>query len=348
MAIVFHHLAIYGPMSDVVEASAPGLIQGLAIYAKLAVQMFFVLAGFLVAMQLAPDGNGKHHASFSLILKRYKRLITPFLFAVACAVLITSLVRPWFVHDSLSAAPSLAQLLAHVLLLHDVLGFEALSAGVWFVAIDFQLFVITVLLTALMAHAAPALRAIFPICVIALAAASLWLVNRDSGYENYAPYFFGAYGLGMLAYWSTRPSFGSILFPVIALLGAVALWLEFRDPIAVALATAVLVSLAGQSGWLARWPQTGPLNWLGLRSYSIFVIHYGICIGFNALWGRFFPTGVWVNALGMLTAAAASVAAGALLYRYVESQQNVLGRNFKTGLLAGVVTLALAFETITW
>jgi hypothetical protein len=49
-------------------------------------------------------------------------------------------------HESISAAPDLGQLLAHVLLLHDLLDQEALSAGVWYVAIDFQLFALAILL----------------------------------------------------------------------------------------------------------------------------------------------------------------------------------------------------------
>jgi hypothetical protein len=34
------------------------------------------------------------------------------------------------------------QIIAHIFLLQDILGFDALSAGIWYVAIDFQLFVL--------------------------------------------------------------------------------------------------------------------------------------------------------------------------------------------------------------
>jgi peptidoglycan/LPS O-acetylase OafA/YrhL len=364
IAIVLHHLAVYGPMSDVVRADFPAIISGLELYARLAVQMFFVLAGFLVAAQLAPDGPALRLAllsssspgssarptpsAFTLILKRYRRLATPFFFAIACAILITAIVRPWFVHDSLSAPPSLAQLLAHALLLHDLTGVEALSAGVWYVAIDFQLFILTVLLTAFSARVAPTLRWVFPCLMMALAAASLWAINRHNQYEDYAPYFFGAYALGMLAYWSTRRSFGSVLLLTIAALGSVALWLQYRNPIVVALATAIIVALSGQRGWLAQWPRPGLLTWLGQRSYSIFLIHYGFVIGINAFWARFFPKGVAINALGMMLAVIISIGAGALLYRYVESQPNALGRNWVTAVLGAAVATAFLLETLAW
>jgi peptidoglycan/LPS O-acetylase OafA/YrhL len=351
IAIVLHHLAVYGPMSDVVRGDFPAIIGGLEIYGRLAVQMFFVLAGFLVAAQLAPEGQPSTSSTTSalgLILKRYRRLVTPFVFAIACAILITAIVRPWFVHDSLSAPPSLAQLLAHALLLHDLTGVEALSAGVWYVAIDFQLFIFTVLLTAFSARVAPTWRWVFPCLMIALAAASLWVLNRHNQYEDYAPYFFGAYALGMLAYWSTRNTLGGIFLLTIATLGSVALWLQFRNPIVVALATAIIVALAGQCGWLAQWPRPGLLTWLGQRSYSIFLIHYGFVIGMNALWARLFPTGVLINAVGMMLAVLISVGAGALLYRYVESQPNALGRNWVTAILGAAVATAFLLETLTW
>ena len=351
LAIVLHHLAVYGPMSDVVRGDFPAIIDGLEIYARLAVQMFFVLAGFLVAAQLAPEGQPSTRppsSALSLIVKRYRRLVTPFLFAIASAILITAIVRPWFVHDSLSAPPSLAQLLAHALLLHDLTGVEALSAGVWYVAIDFQLFILTVLLTAFSARVAPTWRWVFLCLMIALAAASLWMLNRHNQYEDYAPYFFGAYALGMLAYWSTRQSLGGVLLFTIAALGSVALWLQYRNPIVVALATAIIVALAGQRGWLAQWPRPGLLTWLGQRSYSIFLIHYGFVIGVNALWARFFPAGVLINALGMMLAVTLSVGAGALLYRYVESQPNALGRNWVTAALGAAVATTFLLETLSW
>ena len=284
----------------------------------------------------------------NLIFKRYRRLVTPFLFAIACAILITAFVRPWFVHDSLSAPPSLGQLLAHALLLHDLTGVEALSAGVWYVAIDFQLFILTVLLTAFSARAASAWRWVFPSLIIGLAATSLWVMNRHTPYEDYAPYFFGAYALGMLAYWSTRKTLGGVSLLTIAALGSIALWLQYRNPIVVALATAIIVALAGQRGWLAQWPRPGVLTWLGQRSYSIFLIHYGFCIGMNALWARLFPTGVLINALGMLLAVIISVGAGALLYRYVESQPNALGRNRVTAVLGAAVATTFLLETLAW
>ncbi len=149
LVIVVHHLAVYGPMSEVIGAAYPELINALIVYGRLAVQVFFVLAGYFVAAQFAPKGLATAINPGLMVWKRYKRLIIPFLFAVTLAALITALVRPWFQHDSLSGAPTVGQLLAHLFLIYDLIGLEALSAGVWYVAVDFQLFAIITVLTAL-------------------------------------------------------------------------------------------------------------------------------------------------------------------------------------------------------
>ena len=348
MAIVLHHLAFYGPMSEVVGQAWPATIDWLVNYARLAVQMFFVLAGYFVAQRLAPDGRSSERASLRMIVDRYSRLVTPFLFAVALATLITALARPWFDHESLSDKPTVLQMIAHLFLLHGILGYQSLSAGVWYVAIDFQLFAVTLLLTLLLRKGPAAWRTAFPLLIVALSAVSLWLVNRFSDYDNFAPYFFGAYGLGMLAWWSTRSSVGSIALAAIAALGAVALWIEFRNPVAVALATALIVSVSGKRGWLAGWPREGALTWLGKRSYSIFLIHYGICIGINAVWSILFPSGVWINLLGMVLALLTSVLAGAVLYHFVESRPAVFRQRWAGATLATMVLGALLIETIAW
>ena len=54
--IVLHHLAFYGPMSDHVQPMWPALIDWLGDSARIAVQVFLVIGGFLAAKSLAPGG----------------------------------------------------------------------------------------------------------------------------------------------------------------------------------------------------------------------------------------------------------------------------------------------------
>jgi peptidoglycan/LPS O-acetylase OafA/YrhL len=350
LVIVMHHLAVYGPMSEVIGAVYPQLIDTLVVYGRLAVQVFFVVAGYFVASQFVPHGVTTRIHPGPLVWKRYMRLITPFLFAVTLAALITALVRPWFEHDSLSAAPTVGQLLAHVFLAYDLIGLEALSAGVWYVAVDFQLFAIVTVLIALIHLMPERWHRLLPILVTALTAWSLWHINRYEAYEIAAPYFFGYYGLGMLAYWAARAPTNAwfvALLALIALLGLIGLSIEFRKSVATATLSALILSIASARGWLEHWPRSAKLHWLGERSYSIFLIHYGLCIGVNAVWSIFFPSGLLINAIGILVAVAVSIAGGAALYRNVESRPGVLGINVTTALLVMGVLATLAIEAFT-
>ena len=348
LVIVIHHLAVYGSMAQVIGAEYPRVIEALIIYGRLAVQVFFVVAGYFAASQFAPQGWPTAIAPGPLAWKRYKRLIVPFFFAVTLAALITAFVRPWFEHESLSAAPTVGQLVAHLLLAYDLIGLEALSAGVWYVAVDFQLFaIVTTLIAILHRYAAKAGRALLLAVVVILSALSLWVLNRHSAFEIAAPYFFGYYGLGMLAYWAAKTPARHSLLILITLLGVIALWIEFRQSVAIAMLSALVLSLASARGWLETWPQSPALSWLGERSYSIFLIHYGLCIGVSALWHIFFPANLWLNALGMFVALALSIFGGAVLYRYVESKRAVLGVNVKTALLLAGITVTFILESLT-
>jgi peptidoglycan/LPS O-acetylase OafA/YrhL len=345
LVIVVHHLAVYGPMSEVIGAAYPQLIDALVVYGRLAVQLFFVVAGYFVASQFAPTGLTTPIHPGPLVWKRYKRLITPFLFAVTLAALITALVRPWFQHASLSEAPTIGQLLAHLFLIYDLIGLEALSAGVWYVAVDFQLFALTTVLIALI-HRMPARwHSLFPVVVVALSAWSLWHLSLHARYEIAAPYFFGYYGLGMLAYWAARTPAKGWFLVLISLLGLVALGIEFRKSVVTATVCALMLSIATTRGWLEQWPRSASLHWLGERSYSIFLIHYGLIIGVNAVWSVWFPSGILINTLGIVVAVAVSVAGGAVLYRFVESRPRVLGMNLTTAILVTGVLATLALES---
>lgn len=324
--IVLHHLAFYGPMSDTAYRLAPGLVDWLYDYARIAVQVFLVISGFLAARSLAPHGRLEIRQHPLLVLwRRYQKLVVPFAAALLLSIAGAALARHWMVHDSIPAPPGLLQFLAHVTLLHNVLDVDALSAGVWYVAIDLQLFAL--LLGALWAARAVAggkapAGAGASIGIVALVAvASLFWFNRDAAWDIWAVYFFGAYGMGALAYWASNP--GRPVLPLL-LIGAVALAalaVDFRLRIAVALATAMLLAVARRGGWLERWPRARVVGFFGRISYSVFLVHFPVCLLVNALVSNLAPGQPVLNALGMVAAWGLSNVAGVLFYRYIESAQ---------------------------
>lgn len=321
-AVIWHHLSFYGPMSDVAQPLFPALIAWFSNHGRMAVQVFLVLGGYLAAASLAPHGVARFDSATQKIGQRFVRLVIPYAVALLLAVLASAVVRPWLNHSSVPDAPSLAQLLAHALLLQDVVGEEALSAGVWYVAIDFQLFALAVLLLAGVRHVAgQTAQAVVlgRVLVLTGCAASLLLWNRWQQGDMWAPYFWGAYGLGMAAHWAVRAPRAAPWLLGMAVLGVAALTLEFRGRILVALLTAMGLV------WALRqpWPHvldtlTRPWQRLGQMSYSVFLLHFSVCLLVNTVVSQLWPQSPALNALGMLAAFGLSLLAARPLYLRVE------------------------------
>ncbi len=320
--IVLHHLAFYGPMSDHAYPLAPVLMTWLSQDARMAVQAFLVIAGFLAARSIAPNGALLSNEPFVLLQQRYLKLVTPFLAAVVIGIVCAAIARELMVHDSIPGPPTLPQILAHALLLQGILGYDGLSAGVWYVAIDFQLFTLLVAILWLargVAQSGAATAAIGVSLVASLALASLYYFNRDAGWDNWGVYFFGSYGLGVAGCWATNGRRPLVwLLPLVAVVIA-ALLLDYRPRIAVALLVALALSLARMSGFLENWPRSSVLAYLGRISYSVFLIHFPVCLLISGTFSRFAGSDPWINLTGMLVAWVASITGGALFHQLVES-----------------------------
>lgn len=351
--IVCHHLAFYGPMSDIARPLMPAVLSWFSAYGRMAVQVFLVLAGYLAASSLAPAGVARFDSASQQIGRRFVRLVVPYAVALVVAVLASAAVRPWLDHPSVPSDPDLPQLLANALLLQDIVGEEALSAGVWYVAIDFQLFAAAVLLFAGV-RLWPGLQAgraarVGQALVAVATAASLLVFNRQPALDMWAVYFWGAYGLGMLACWAARSPRPWLWLGLIALLGGASLAIDFRGRIAVALCTALVLA------WLMRqpgltWPARGErLQRLGRMSYSVFLVHFPVCLVVNALFNHWWPDAPVLNAFGMAAAFVLSLSAGRLLYRRVEMHVPswTLALRWQAGLVGTGLAVALAGSLLT-
>ena len=342
LLIVLHHLSVYSPMFDRVLLLAPTQLAVLYNHGRLAVQAFLVVGGFLTAAQLlraVPAQAQRLPSAFSvsaLLGKRFLRLATPLMAALTFTVLVTALVRPWFPHSSLSAVPTWWSLLVHLFLLQDLLGVQALSAGIWYVSIDFQLFAIAVACVWLAGQLQrwqpqAKLRGLMVLLWFVLAALSLLWWNRQVNMDIEGLYFFGSYGLGMLAYRVRLSRLTVKGWAIIFVLGLLAFWLEPRLRMGLAWVLALL---------LAAWPQVtavAPMHAVSLwlrraveqvaqQSYSIFLAHFAVSLVVSAIWFHAGWQTPWINLLGLCVSFTLSLVAGHALFRTVESRPATLRR----------------------
>lgn len=332
LLIVLHHLAFYGPMADRAAPLFPSLFGGLADQGRLAVQVFLVVGGWLAARAWLADGGaagetGTGSALARRIVHRYLRLAVPLWVALVVAVVCNAVADVWMDHHAISGPPSVLQIAAHVLLLQDVTGHEALSAGVWYVAIDFQLHVMLAFLAAWAARRAHPVQALALVTFLLLVV-SAFVLNRDADWDVAAPYFWVSYGLGVLVALSparagppsAQPATRWILaLAFIAVMTA--LIIDFRERLLVAMATAVLLwvgpgvgalaSRAAGSGWRA-------ISGLSRISYSVFLVHFPISLVVNALWSAHVPHDALLSLLGVVTAVKLSLLGGWAFHEGVE------------------------------
>ncbi|RZJ07978.1 MAG: acyltransferase [Rubrivivax sp.] len=290
--IVLHHLVSYGPIARAAHDALPLLAGAMQDYGRMAVQVFLVVAGYLSARGLSPRGGALQAAVPELLWRRYLRLTLPFLVALALTLGACALVSS-LSNELVPADISAGQLLAHALLLHDVLGYEALTVGAWYVAIDLQLFAVLVgvLWLARRGWRHPSRLVVGPLLVAALALGSAFHFNRDTTLDVWAPYFFAAYGLGALVHWLGLWRHRRAGLMLLAMVFGVALWLDWRDRLALALATALWLAwaearqAAGRPLLPGRW--NSALAVWATPSYALFLLHFPVLLLTNALLAYF-------------------------------------------------------------
>jgi len=287
-AIVLHHLVSYGPIASAAHEALPWLAGAMHQYGRMAVQIFLVVGGFLSARGLSPRGKALQAAVPELLWRRYLRLVLPFLAALALTLGACGLIASSW-PEMVPTNITLGQLLAHALLLHDVLGYEALTVGAWYVAIDLQLFVLLVSLLWLARRGwrHPSRLVVGPVLVAVAMLASAFYFNRQRELDAFAPYFFVSYGLGALVHWLGLWRHGRAGLAVLAVVMATALALDWRDRLALALLTALWLGWAQQRHVQGR--PLVPARWAGLLargstpSYALFLLHFPVLLLTNAL-----------------------------------------------------------------
>lgn len=317
LLIVLHHFSLYGPLARRLVWEWPGVSEWLSEYARYAVYVFLVLAGFLAARTFAAWSTRPVVPVARLILRRYLRLVLPLAAALLLAMFCAALARHWSTEDYIPGASSVRQFLAHLLMLQGVLGFESLSTGVWYVAIEMQLYVGMILLLQLETGLP---RRDLPVGLIAALTLASWLFWHDRpALDEWAPYFFGAYGLGVLSWWAAHVCLDRqrLFWHLLVAATAIVLFIDWRGRMVVALCTALALSK-----WGPRRDAGGAfaalVRWLGARSYALFLVHFPVLLVLNTLLGESVALAGMSSAVAVLVALGTSLIAATVFHAGVE------------------------------
>ena len=328
LLIILHHLSSYGQIAQDARSVLPGVMTWLFEYGRYAVQIFLVMAGYLAAQSLSRFATVKFSAQglLKVILNRYLRLFGPYAVALIFTIVCAYIARFWVNDEFVGESETLGQFLAHLFFIQGILGLDSISAGAWYIAIDWQLYSILAIL--LISY--PSYQAVIWVISI-LAVGSLLFFNRSASYEAYFIYFIGSYGLGVLAYLAKCFAnqgvnrLAKIALLIIGLIIAISsfqqIWL--RNFLAWFVAVALL--LWGNRAYPALTKSNEmflkAISWGSLRSYSAFLIHFAFILLANTL---YIATGMHAHESGglalllMLGVVVCSVIAANYMYRWVE------------------------------
>jgi len=317
--IVMHHICGYGPMRDTLRLQAPDALEFFIDCTRLIVQVFLVMGGFLAAQSLM---TGKGATWSSLLAKRFVRL-APFYWLTLLAVIgVGYWVGQHVVGDWLPERFQWRQFLAHAFLLQGVMGEESISAGVWYVAIDFQLFALLALSTTLCSDpkaSAQSLSQPLRWCILTLTVSSFWVFNRFEELDNWCIYFMGAYGIGVLAAWAAQQRADRWIFWAAWALGWASMVFHPRIRIVLALCVSLLLFFtASNPGAFLNEKFKSRLALLGASAYATFLNHFIWIMVFSSVWNLLHLSG-WPMALfAMLLCWMTSCAWGVFAHVYLE------------------------------
>lgn len=283
-----------------------------------ATQVFFVIGGFVLAHSLDRRPWRKVTALGHFVVERYIRLGLPYLLVVALLVPIDHFARGWLPYEVLGSPVSVPQLIAHVFLLQDILGYESLSAGFWFICINFQLSLLYVFMLFLRDNWLQGRFDAVALLGWPLSIFSLFYANLNGELDRWFVYFFPYFFMGVVIQRVHAGVWGSAAFWWFQGLFFLALLLEWRWRLGLAAAVGMLLYFVEKSGYASIWPRSRVIRHLGQMSYSLFLVHFPVLLVVSTVWSRLGLDSPLQATLGLCFSFMLSVIVAFIFHRWVE------------------------------
>jgi peptidoglycan/LPS O-acetylase OafA/YrhL len=258
----------------------------------LAVAVFISLSGFCLALPLLRS-QGELGSTTAFLKRRARRILPPYYGALALSLgLIATIIgeQTGSLWDVSRYVTSVA-VISHSLLLQNLFGTGSINYVFWSIALEFQLYLVFPLLIAAWKRWGP--QVVVPVALV-LGYTVIYLFSETRLYRaNY--HFLGLFALGALAthvalsneerYARARERLpwawlcAAALVPVVALS---AYWGVHRSTenfpvldlfVGVATCCALVLSTRSSDGLVARALSFAPLAFVGVFSYSLYLVH---------------------------------------------------------------------------
>jgi peptidoglycan/LPS O-acetylase OafA/YrhL len=260
---------------------------GWLLYGHMAVATFIVVSGFSLALAPMRNGGTLSGGIRRFLRRRAWRILPPYWAALILSVLITAL----FLQPELSLGQIGRTFGVYGLLLQDAAGSPNPNTALWSIAVEWQIYFIFPLILLLGRRTTIAAAVALTAAVVIGAHAAASLGGPLDKIYGLTPQFLALFALGVLAVWLASGDRGvrmrrPLAGVAVVTLGAFVLlavskgsawmvaqffWMDllFGTGIAAVLALMFTGALVPARRVLA----SGTLMWLGLFSYSIYLIH---------------------------------------------------------------------------
>lgn len=320
--VVLYHFTHNSPFRECFTERLHPFFHDLAWNGYLGVEIFFVISGFVIALSLAKDRITPRFA-LGFAVRRYVRLFPPYIAAVFLWMFTTFLGNAMVPSYNLPQ-PSIGQVVSHFLYLQNLFGFGDIVAPTWTLCLEFQ-FYLFYAVCALLSLAGGRMHrwagiALFVLTTFASLSITAFHLNLRGLFAPHN-FFLGTWYLfvfGVLAAFAwVRPNTRYwMIFPMLL---AFVVWLVVHDKaLLVGLVAFAAILLASFLGRMGSWLSNPIAQYIGSRSYSIYLVHWVVGLRFIDLIHRFAPQSLWSACLCSLAGFAVTLLASELLYRLLE------------------------------
>jgi peptidoglycan/LPS O-acetylase OafA/YrhL len=242
----------------------------------LGVSIFFVLSGFVISYSVSRyTVNIRFIGRFAL--RRSIRLDPPYWMSIVLCI-VFAYISKYFVPDRIFRFPDARVLAAHLLYLQEILELPDINPAYWTLCLEIQFYLIFCSLMAL-AHRLRRdesdqrpIHAIFVPAALLAAAWPLGIIPTNPWPGLFLPSWHG-FLIGVAVCWAMQKVIPLWWFYAYAvLLGSGGIWCSNSGAVTCVL-TAVLLMEAARRGKLAVWLNLPPFVFVGMVSYSLYLIH---------------------------------------------------------------------------
>jgi peptidoglycan/LPS O-acetylase OafA/YrhL len=313
--VVLFHAAEGKHLESIRAATPTWFFDGIFSAGHYGVAIFFALSGFVIAHSLR-NADATPGFAGRFILRRSIRLDPPY-WAIIALVVGQQMIEAR-IKGTVSPDISLAQLVAHVFYIQDVLGYPQISAVFWTLCFEIQFYLGFMLLLMveqyLIRRFGPRIGAI--VRVVMFGAALIGALRLYSGIPTgIALTLWHAFFIGVLAYWAGQ---GTRIHAVMLLILFFAMTVRGATDDMISAVTAAALYLAFRTGRLATTWASPPMQWLGMISYSLYLSH-NIVAG-SAYWalGKVMSNGIAAESVQLLLVTGMSLLFAYALWWLVE------------------------------